>query len=141
MTSCQICFGDIDSSHAVIDNKCETGKYHPECIQTWITTSRCGILTQFPIETYTIFENDKPIATLNVDTFYNNISMFFNELSYNFQNLPSDDIESFSSDENDDDDEEDDDNDDDDDDDDDEDDNELSSNCYTTFYIYAKNLF
>jgi len=98
MTSCQICFGEIDSNYAVIDNKCETGKYHPECLQTWITTSRCGILTQFPIETYTIFENDKPIVTLNVDTFYNNTSMFLNELLYNFQNPPSDDIESFSSD-------------------------------------------
>ena len=81
MLECAICLNTIDDQYAMIDNIGETGHYHLECLQEWIKKSKCGIITQFPIKTYSIYNADQSIITsnLNIDT---DIISLFSKLIY-----------------------------------------------------------
>ena len=69
MTECPICLNPINSAclYAMIDNVGETGKYHIACLQEWLKIKKSGILIQNPISTYTIYDNDQYIITVNVN--------------------------------------------------------------------------
>jgi len=90
MTECLICLDNINCQYAMIDNIGERGQYHSECLEQWIKTSKNrGILTQLPIETYTIFNADQSILRTNItaetdwyinivlDSIYDNVSELF----------------------------------------------------------------
>ncbi len=85
---CPICLTIIgEDEYAIIDNTAETGHYHINCLNQWTKTSNHGILSQFPIETYTIYNNDNIVKTVNVNTIYNSISIYFNNLEDNLTNI------------------------------------------------------
>jgi len=67
MSECPICLDNIDDDFAVINNLGETGKYHPNCLQSWLEKSPNGILTNNIVETYSIYNNDKYINTLSIN--------------------------------------------------------------------------
>jgi hypothetical protein len=81
MSECIICTNDIDTRYAVINNRGETGKYHQDCLELWLTAHRHGILTQTRIETYSIFEDDKCVSTINADEHYDAFEVFWNGIN------------------------------------------------------------
>ena len=67
MSECPICLDKINDEFAVINNLGETGKYHPNCLQSWLGKSSNGILTNNIVETYSIYNDDKYINTLSIN--------------------------------------------------------------------------
>ena len=82
MTECGICLEPIDSEYAIINCDGESGKYHVEHLAEWFSTHKTGILTQSPIETYNIFENDEHTKTINIESHYDNIKIFMSDINF-----------------------------------------------------------
>lgn len=61
---CIICYNTILSEEYAIINTIgeNNNKYHVECIQDWVKTrkSDMGILTLYPVTSYTIYKDDEP---------------------------------------------------------------------------------
>lgn len=66
--TCIICYLKIspDDPYAMIDNNHEIGKYHLSCLETWLTKSTNGLLSQDKIESYTIYHHNQKIDTCSV---------------------------------------------------------------------------
>ena len=63
---CAICTSRINGNiYTMIDNQNEKGKYHINCLEKWISRSKNGILTREEIESYSIYNNDIIIDTIN----------------------------------------------------------------------------
>lgn len=64
---CNICLCQIDKSlpYTMIDNDGEKGKYHPDCLKKWVKTNDHGLLTQSKIESYSIYQDNTLIETIN----------------------------------------------------------------------------
>ena len=58
MDDCIICYCPLDpNNYAFINNDAERRACHPRCLQAWLTKSNNGILTQYKITSYLLFNN------------------------------------------------------------------------------------
>ena len=66
---CVICYKKIgDFPYAIINKKGENGKYHIECLEQWLRISHNkGVLTQDATESYSLYQNDQLIETININ--------------------------------------------------------------------------
>ena len=65
-----------------INNAHEHGKYHVECFEQWISRSNHGVLTQFPIQSYSIYHDNSLIETLIVPEIIPQINNIENDTIY-----------------------------------------------------------
>lgn len=79
---CPICMQSIERIYAMIENKGENGKYHTECMDSWLKKSKNGILVQENIKSITIYDHQEKLCHLNIQ---------FKEPSP-FENIFDDDI-------------------------------------------------
>ena len=63
---CPICIQPIERIYAMIENTGENGKYHPECIDKWLKTSKNGILVQQDITSITIYDDEIKLCNFNI---------------------------------------------------------------------------
>lgn len=65
---CVICAYDIlkDQPYGMINNQYEKGKYHVECLEKWVNVSRNGLLTQYEIKSYSIYQHENLIEILEL---------------------------------------------------------------------------
>ncbi len=65
MDECLICLCKIKKNreYAVINNSGENGIYHHKCLKLWLNKSFNGILTDYTIETYSIYKYDRYLST------------------------------------------------------------------------------
>ena len=65
---CIICTHEIyiEQPYAMIDNQNEKGKYHVECLEQWVSKNNNGILTQDKIISYSIYQKNGVITTINI---------------------------------------------------------------------------
>ena len=66
---CVICLKKIgDFPYAMIDQESLSGRYHIECLEQWLSTSHNkGVLTQNATESYSLYQNDQLIETININ--------------------------------------------------------------------------
>lgn len=66
---CVICLKKIgDFPYAMIDQESVSGRYHIECLEQWLSTSHNkGVLTQNATESYSLYQNDQLIETININ--------------------------------------------------------------------------
>lgn len=83
---CPICLCDINCEYAMINNIAESGRYHIDCLKGWISRSKCGIMTQYPIESYIMFNDNKSDTIIKIDML-DDISVFINNIRSDYQNL------------------------------------------------------
>jgi hypothetical protein len=76
---CIICSDPIGNCYAMINNEGETEKFHLECLESWLSHSKTGIITQIPIETYSIYENNECAQILQADTSYYSGMIFWHD--------------------------------------------------------------
>lgn len=65
---CLICFKKLDNDvrYAMIDHIDENGKFCVECLEKWLDKSKCGLITNDKINSYSIYEGNKLIITMPI---------------------------------------------------------------------------